>query len=71
MSCTAHYTILEGVLLHETLYVPSIPYSAVVVKLYLIKFNLRYLPLSFYILDWLCHFNNCIIVNFLSFILPP
>jgi hypothetical protein len=29
------------------------------------------LSVSFYVLDWPCHFRNSIICNFLSFLLPP
>jgi len=55
----------------KCLYVPFIQYSNVVVMLYLMHIKLRYLSLSLYVLDWHCHFNNCVIFNFVSFVLPP
>ena len=63
--------LLDGALLHETICVPSIEHSTDVVKLYLMYFKLWNLSLSFYVLDCRCHFNNCIIFNFLSFYCLP
>ena len=67
MSCTAHYTILDGVLLSEMLYVPSIHYNTVVVSFILCILNYDICHCHF--MSWIGSVTSKIVSSLTSYLL--